>query len=383
LLSEINLQALFFIVLIALFILLIFVLISKFQLKLGVARLENDRSRVKAIRNLHALNHELKYIGNRNWFINDFCVKLSNVVKSAKISNFLQQIPRQIIEILGLLLIAVIYINLSTSGMTSNEINVFFAVFIAGALRVVPSVTKILTSIQSIIYTSPSYFKINETLFEINNNGESLLPSCVLSESDIEIFIDYRIIKPKADVKEARYNLLKNRLNIIVGESGVGKTTFLHSLCHSAFNSNISALRCNSSPVSLLTQESSVIEGSFSENIFLYDAVHKNLIESSQDYINLINLLRLKDIAVRFESAEYIQEGGTNISGGEARRICLARHLLKKPSILFLDEPTVGLSQEAEIEIFELLKDLSSNVTIVAVTHSNIAANFADHTIKL
>ncbi len=46
-------------------------------------------------------------------------------------------------------------------------------------------------------------------------------------------------------------------------------------------------------------------------------------------------------------------------------------------------EPTAGLSKEAEIEIFKLLKDLSSDVTIVAVTHSNIAKDFAGHTIEL
>ncbi len=65
----------------------------------------------------------------------------------------------------------------------------------------------------------------------------------------------------------------------------------------------------------------------------------------------------------------WVGEGGLQISGGEARRIALARVLLKDPPILLLDEPTEGLDAETEKDVLAALSDVSDGRTVLMVTH--------------
>ncbi|MFE6699262.1 ABC transporter ATP-binding protein [Streptomyces sp. NPDC057718] len=74
------------------------------------------------------------------------------------------------------------------------------------------------------------------------------------------------------------------------------------------------------------------------------------------------------------------------LSGGQQRRVALARALARTPEILLLDEPTAGLDAKVRNEIAHLLRHLaaSRNLAVVIATHdSHLAENCADHTIQL
>lgn len=58
-----------------------------------------------------------------------------------------------------------------------------------------------------------------------------------------------------------------------------------------------------------------------------------------------------------------------SLSGGQLQRVLLARALVSEPSILLLDEPTANIDQRMENEIFDLLKELNSRMTILVVSH--------------
>jgi len=57
------------------------------------------------------------------------------------------------------------------------------------------------------------------------------------------------------------------------------------------------------------------------------------------------------------------------LSGGQRQRIFIARALAVEPAILFLDEPTASVDREFEVDLYELLKELNKDVTIVVITH--------------
>ncbi len=58
------------------------------------------------------------------------------------------------------------------------------------------------------------------------------------------------------------------------------------------------------------------------------------------------------------------------LSGGMKRRLMIARALVHKPTLLFLDEPTAGVDVELRIEMWQFLKELNeSGVTIILTTH--------------
>ncbi len=81
--------------------------------------------------------------------------------------------------------------------------------------------------------------------------------------------------------------------------------------------------------------------------------------------------LRIAEIAERFGLADIIARPVSTYSGGQRRRLEIARSLVSRPSVLFLDEPTVGLDPRIRFELLDVIAGLRSTaeMTIVLTTH--------------
>lgn len=167
-------------------------------------------------------------------------------------------------------------------------------------------------------------------------------------------------------------------LIVLRGGSGLGKTTFLNSIL--GFNSS-AIIRINDLPIETFTEKSvyrsigwvpqnpSLITGSIRELFTLVDSsLTDDLIISilSQAGLNMTELPRGLDTLV-----SGIGEKGGEISGGQKRRISIARALASKPSLLIVDEPTADLDPKSAQGILTLLKECASKGAIViAVLHA-------------
>ncbi|MBR3878838.1 MAG: ABC transporter ATP-binding protein [Clostridia bacterium] len=158
----------------------------------------------------------------------------------------------------------------------------------------------------------------------------------------------------------------------LLGLNGAGKTTTIKMLsCLStpsggdAYLLGKSILRDSAyvkSFIAVSPQESAVAPGlSVHENLELMCGIHGFTKEKRCAKINeLTALLNLGGV---------IKRKAGKLSGGWQRRLSIAMALISEPKILFLDEPTLGLDVIARSELWEIIRALKGNITIILTTH--------------
>lgn len=79
----------------------------------------------------------------------------------------------------------------------------------------------------------------------------------------------------------------------------------------------------------------------------------------------------------------YIEQGGTNVSGGQKQRLCIARALLKKPKILILDDSTSAVDTKTDSLIRKAFKDEIPNTTKIIIAQRISSVEDCDRIIVL
>ncbi len=78
---------------------------------------------------------------------------------------------------------------------------------------------------------------------------------------------------------------------------------------------------------------------------------------------------KILEMSEQFDLADVLTRKAGKLSGGWQRRVSIAMALISEPQILFLDEPTLGLDVIARHELWETIRALRGNVTIILTTH--------------
>ncbi|WP_338577557.1 cysteine/glutathione ABC transporter ATP-binding protein/permease CydC [Erwinia sp. E_sp_W01_1] len=162
----------------------------------------------------------------------------------------------------------------------------------------------------------------------------------------------------------------------LLGRTGCGKSTLLQLLTR-AWDPDSGTIILNGRPLktwnepalrattSVVTQRVHLFSNTLRENLLLASP-------SCSDE-HLTRVLHLVGLSTLLENDSglngWLGEGGRQLSGGELRRIGLARALLHGGDLLLLDEPTEGLDAETEQQILALLRDLAREKTLIMVTH--------------
>ncbi|RIZ67332.1 MAG: ATP-binding cassette domain-containing protein, partial [Methylococcales bacterium] len=172
----------------------------------------------------------------------------------------------------------------------------------------------------------------------------------------------------------------------IIGISGSGKTTLLHLLMR-YYDPEIGQVLLNRQSLKhwhtdqlmtcfgVLSQRSQLFAASIRENLLIAKPE-----ASDKELTTAIKAAGLeKFLSYLPEGLEtWVGESGVKVSGGEARRIALARLYLKNAPILILDEPTEGLDSDTERDVFNALSVFANNKTVIMVTHREAGLGLVD-----
>ncbi|MBR1797049.1 MAG: ABC transporter ATP-binding protein [Clostridiales bacterium] len=192
-------------------------------------------------------------------------------------------------------------------------------------------------------------------------------------------------------VKATDFEIKEGEVIAIMGRSGSGKTTFLNMLGGlltpsegkvTLDGTDIYSLSDNerskliNSNIGIVPQGQSGIDSlTVTENILLpYCLYHKDN-EADKYAKELIKFVGIEDIADCYPS---------QMSGGELRRMAIARALINRPGIILADEPTGDLDDESTRSVLELFRRLAQDkVAVLMVTHDELAGNYADCIYKM
>ncbi len=185
-------------------------------------------------------------------------------------------------------------------------------------------------------------------------------------------------------LKNINLEIPKNKITVLLGPSGCGKTTLLKSINKLTdlyrelkvsghifidkddilnTNKNIPLIR---QKMGLLSQKPYPLPVSIYKNV-AYGIKLKGI--KDKKLINYNVEIKLKEVGLWNEVKDRLHNSPDSLSIGQQQRLCLARGLAVKPSIILADEPSSALDPVSSKIIENLFRNLKKNYTIILVTH--------------
>jgi ABC-type multidrug transport system ATPase subunit len=207
-------------------------------------------------------------------------------------------------------------------------------------------------------------------------------------EKIIEI---YNLKKYYEDVKAVdgiSFDVEKGILFAFLGLNGAGKSTTINILC-TLLPKDSGKVLINGFDLDKSVNEIKSKIGIVFQSSVLDDklTVKQNLTVRASYYGIRGDELnyRIKELTELLELKDIMNRTYGKLSGGQKRRVDIARGLINKPEILFLDEPTTGLDPQTRQKVWKVINDMrkSTGMTVFLTTHYMEEANEADNVVIL
>ena len=209
----------------------------------------------------------------------------------------------------------------------------------------------------------------------------------IITFDDVEPVLETRNLSVAYGNKPAISNVMfqvpKNSVVSLIGPSGCGKSTLLR--CFNRMNDLIPSAtvkgtvkfagqdiyRPDVDPTEIRFRIGMVFQrpNPFPKSIYENVAFGPRINGMTDDLDEIVES-SLRRAAVWDEVKDRLSDSGLSVSGGQQQRICIARALAVNPEIVLMDEPASSLDPISTQAIEQLIQELSSEVTIVIVTHN-------------
>ena len=278
----------------------------------------------------------------------------------------------EIIGILGILTIGTYRIQ--TGGMSNEEFGSYFTALI----MLIDPISHITTNYNELKQGQASLRRLNEITnkpIEISSSDRGITPDRIdgkLLFKDVCFSYNY----DKEVIKKINLDIDNGKITALVGPSGAGKSTifslilkFIEPSNGSIFIDNYNLNKVNTNYlrrlIGIVPQKTFIFSGTISEAIRFGRPTTKANIVNAARIANAHDFI--EELPDGYET--FIEERGSNLSGGQLQRISIARALLGDPTILLLDEATSALDAESEESVQKGLQQAMHNRTVLVIAH--------------
>ncbi len=304
---------------------------------------------------------------------------------------FFQVIPRYLMEISIILIFLFVFLIFGFYELNIKELLTFSSLLLVASLRIIPGLARIISSLQSIQYSYPSFIELEK---QINHkNIDTISNDAITFKKSIKLKnLSFKYENSEITLNQINSEFNKGQIIGIVGKNGTGKSTLINIIMglikinpNMIFidDKNISLQNINwFNKISYVSNQSFLLDTNIENNIaFEIEGTRidqKRLKES-------IELLGYNEFLKEFPEGlkTNIGQNGAKISSGQKQKICLARAFYFNSEILIFDEATNSIDEVSEKNFFKKLSDIKKEKIIFIVSHDSKNLSLCDQIISL
>ena len=353
-------------------LLLFYFFFNKMIKKIGIQRKRNDFLKTKKIQEGIGGIKEIIAFEKEEYFSKSYNKYINKLIRVFYLYQFLQKLPRIYFET-----VTIVGITLFTSIIlfTTNNIDDFLAIlsiFIALSLRLLPSINRIVNSVNAFKYCLPAFKSVAK---ELNFKKKKIIKKKIHNFKTLN-FKNVVFSYPKGNLQfNFNFKISSGDKIAILGESGSGKSTLL-DLIMGFHTPRKGGIYLNKKKV--LTSSLSNFFSYVPQFVYVFDdTILENITLGNYDELKNLRLLNqslryscIEKFIKKLPKKIYTKTGdrGSRLSGGQKQRLGIARAFYSNASILVFDEVTSSLDNHTAKKIInQIIKNKEK--TVILSTH--------------
>jgi ABC-type bacteriocin/lantibiotic exporter with double-glycine peptidase domain len=296
-----------------------------------------------------------------------------------------QDMPARFFEVCAILGLFVLIVAIKYTTTAANTDVIIIGAFIAAAYKIIPGISRIINLTGQV---RTYQYAIEGSSFTSRQTAKASAEKIETIEFR-DIHFSYKELKV---LDGLNCSMAAGSFIGISGDSGSGKTTLLQLLLgfcspHSGtvlFNGVVAddnTRIANWRRVAYVKQEPFILHDTILNNIVLFENEY-----DSTRLTKVLEITGLKEMTDRFPEGIYkpVMEAGKNLSGGQRKRIAIARALYKNADMILLDEPFSELDELSELKMLKYLKQLAiDGKLIILISHAQHSFQLCDAVIHV
>lgn len=363
-------------------------------LRWGVARQAHEGLRLQHLQQGLGGVKDVKVLGREGGFLAQYWTHNNGNAQVGQRQSTLEALPRLWLELLAIIGLAVLVLVMIGQGKPIESLVPTLGLFGAAALRLMPSVNRMLSSVQNVQFFLPALDNLHDELQLVGSvhapKQRWPLPFKNMLEIDQ---VSFRYPSAEAQALCGVSLAIPRGASVgFIGTTGSGKSTLVDIILGLLTPSN-GAVRVDGIDIQTNLRGWQDQIGYVPQSIYLTDdSLRRNVALGLPDdqidenaVLRAIHASQLEQFVKELPKGldTMVGERGIRLSGGQRQRIGIARALYHDPPVLVLDEATSSLDTATERGVMEAVRALKGDKTLLIVAHRLSTVEHCDRLFRL